>query len=294
MNMHIRRAGKAEHCRVGDYVTAVNGYKFGWGFDNRKQQTESHFQGQDTFEFQRIPKILRGHCAQKMGGGGSKDEEGMGRFRVWSQKREEQKEELKERGKGQRLREAQAVERNCMHVSFSCCASLCGILVITASTLSLSELVPGLLWYISEHLFCAICLLLMWHGGHWADACCHGDRNHSQVRDPSSDHWTSFTQSTSVRFQPFVPGFLCPPTHKQHWMRPLGVVAIFQPLPGIAQLSRGDRRINVLISLISHESLNFTQTEHGITTLTKSHIISVLHHHPTGTLYFMIMPMPQF
>lgn len=36
-------------------------------FNHGKQQTRSHFQGQDTFQFQRIPKILRGHCAQKMG-----------------------------------------------------------------------------------------------------------------------------------------------------------------------------------------------------------------------------------
>lgn len=194
MNMHVRTAGEAEHCRVGNYVPAVNMYKFGWGgggCNNRKQQTRRHFQGQDTFEFQRIPKILRGHCAWKIEGGGRKDEEGIRRFRMWSQKREEQKEELKERGKGQRLREARAVEGNCMHVSFSCCASLCGILVITRSTLSLSELVPGLLWYMPEHLLCAICLLLMlWHGGHWADACCRGGRNHRQVRDPSSDCWT--------------------------------------------------------------------------------------------------------
>lgn len=64
--MHVKTAGEAERCRVRNYVTEVNVYKFGWGgggFYNRKQQTKSHFQGQDTFEFQRIPKILRGHCA---------------------------------------------------------------------------------------------------------------------------------------------------------------------------------------------------------------------------------------
>lgn len=68
------------------------------------------FQGQDTFQFQRIPKILRGHLCIE-------DGEVVG-------VREEQKEKLKERAKGQRLRGGQAAEQNCMHALFPRCASL--------------------------------------------------------------------------------------------------------------------------------------------------------------------------
>lgn len=30
INMHVRTAGEAERCRVRNYVTEVNVYKFGW------------------------------------------------------------------------------------------------------------------------------------------------------------------------------------------------------------------------------------------------------------------------
>lgn len=68
------------------------------------------FRGRTHFNFRGFQRFSGGICAQKTG-------EVVG-------VREEQKEELKERAKGQRRRGEQAAEEKCMHALFSRCASL--------------------------------------------------------------------------------------------------------------------------------------------------------------------------
>lgn len=98
---------------------------------------------------------------ERMGGGCKEDEEAVERRRGkgWSKKRRQQKEELKGRAKGQRVRGEHILEENCMHVPlFFFCGNNCihALAVWSAS---------GLFWCVPEHLLCAICLPLIsfWH-----------------------------------------------------------------------------------------------------------------------------------
>lgn len=102
-------------------------------------------------------------------------------------------------------------------------------------------------------------------------------------------------RSTLIIFQPFDHYVFCPESQTTmnvcvtslEGQCHLPAVAY----PRTAQLSRDDRRIRVSMSVVSQTSPK--KKSKSISTLTKSHIISELYHHPTGKQYFMmIMPVP--
>lgn len=260
MNMHVRMAGEAEHCRVGNYVTAVNVYKFGWwGSIIENNRLRVIFRGRTHLNFREFQRFSGGIVHRRWEGVGAKMKRGWGGFgcevRRGRNKRKSWKKEAKDRD-WERRRLLRKIACMC-HVSLWHTGDNC-VHTLNVRTCPWSPVIHAgtspLCHLSSSHAVTRRSLsgrLLSWR-----QKSPSGQRSQLRPLNLSAQHshnqlQSGFSHSSEAFFVPWV-------TNNTECDLS-GVVVIFQPLPATAQLSRGDRRISVSISLISHEILNVTQ-----------------------------------